>query len=104
MRVLSIMIRSGPVLAALLFAVTASGAETSQRYTLTGSATLSNDAQTLRGDKLSLRGYLQSTEAPSTAAFVQDGGRFTVMAHAVAVAQACYNDTIFRDDFDGDGR
>ena len=34
---------------------------------------------------------------------MQEGGRFVLMARSMAVAQVCYNDTIFRDDFDGDG-
>jgi hypothetical protein len=96
MRALSISIRSGPAVLALLAGISAH-AEQAQRFTL------SRDQPALSDGKLVLRGYLQSRDAPSTAAIVQDGGRFTIMAKAVAVAQVCYNDTIFRDDFDGDG-
>jgi hypothetical protein len=102
MRALSISIRSGPAVLALLAGISAH-AEQAQRFTLTGTASLSRDQPALSDGKLVLRGYLQSRDAPSTAAIVQDGGRFTIMAKAVAVAQVCYNDTIFRDDFDGDG-
>src|ERR1700748_3448949 len=103
MRALSILIRSGPALAMLLASVAVAAAEPSiaKRFTLTGSGSLTRDTTSFNNGNLSGRGYLQSNEAPSTAATVQDGGRFVVMAHAVALAQVCYNDTIFRDDFDG---
>jgi len=102
MRAFSISIRSGPAVLALLAGMSAH-AEQAQRFTLTGTASVSRDQSVLSDGKLSLRGYLQSRDAPSRAAIVQDGGRFTIMAKTVAVAQVCYNDTIFRDDFDGDG-
>lgn len=102
MRALSISIRGGPAALALLLAMNAS-AEPAPRFTLQGTATLSRDTQVLTDGTLSLRSYLQSRNAPSTAAIVQESGRFAIMAKAIAVAQVCYNDTIFRDDFDGDG-
>jgi hypothetical protein len=103
--VLSILTRTGPAFAALLVGVVAVAAEPdpSSRFALNGNGSLSRDAKTFSGGTLSLRGYLQSNEARSTAAIVQDGGRFTIMAKAIVLASVCYNDTIFRDDFDGDG-
>ena len=105
MRARLISIRSGPLILALLLANAATAAEstTSHRFTLTGSAVLTHDQAALSDGTLSMRGYLMSKDAPSTAAIVRDGGRFSIMAKVVAVAQVCYNDTIFRDDFDGDG-
>jgi hypothetical protein len=84
-------------------AVVAAEPASAKRFSLTGGGALSRDATTLSDGKLSMRGYLQSNDAPSTAATVQEGSHFVIMAHAVALAQVCYNDTIFRDDFDGDG-
>jgi hypothetical protein len=105
MHALAKIIRRGPVWAALLLSFTAHAVETSApvRFSMTGSGALSRAPAILDGGHLSLRGYLQSNDGASTAAIVQDGGRFTIMAKALAVAQVCYNDTIFRDDFDGDG-
>jgi hypothetical protein len=74
-----------------------------QGFSVRGAATLTRDQSPLVSDRFTVRGQIVSREAPSTAAIVQDGGRFVVMARMMAVAQVCYNDTVFRDDFDGDG-
>jgi hypothetical protein len=110
----SITIRGGPRIRILVTAVTigvgffanaAVGTDTStHRFALTGSATITRDTPTLRNDTMSLRSYLAPSDAAvANSPIVQDGGRFTLMAKAVAATQVCYNDTIFRDDFDGDG-
>ena len=76
----------------------------STRFSVQGSATVARDPKPLVGEHFTMRGQLVSSDAPSSAPIVQEGGRFVLMARTIAVAQACYNDTIFRDDFDGDGR
>lgn len=97
------------LVAALVCTASLSGTATatdsaSRRFSITGSATVTRDSPTLHGDKLSVRAALApSNAAVSSSAVVQDGGQFTLMANAVAVPLVCYNDTIFRDDFDGDG-
>ncbi len=73
------------------------------RFSVEGSASVTRDARVLAGDRFTMRGELVSSDAPSSAPIVQEGGRFVLMARSMAVAQVCYNDTIFRDDFDGDG-
>lgn len=110
----SITIRGGPRIRIVAVAVAigveffantvvASDASTN-RFALTGSATITRDTPTLRNDTISLRSYLAPSDAAvANSPIVQDGGRFTLMAKAVAATQVCYNDTIFRDDFDGDG-
>jgi hypothetical protein len=110
----SITIRGGPRIRILVaavaisvgfFANTVLATEAStHRFALIGSATITRDAPTLRNDTMSLRSYLAPSDtAVANSAIVQDGGRFTLMAKAVVATQVCYNDTIFRDDFDGDG-
>ena len=37
------------------------------------------------------------------APLAQQGGGFALVAYADSLATACYNDTIFRDSFDGTG-
>jgi hypothetical protein len=104
MRALPNFARAAPMLAFALAATQpAFATDDSHRFSLRGSATLSRDPPSLVRDAFALRGYLTPNDAPSTAAIVQESGRFTVMGRLVALAQVCYNDTIFRDDFDGDG-
>ncbi len=97
------------VVAALVCAALLSGSASAtdaapHRFSMRGAATITRDSPTLHGDTLSLRADLApSNAALSSSAVVQDGGQFTLMANAVAVSLVCYNDTIFRDDFDGDG-
>lgn len=97
------------LVAALVCTASLSGTATAtdsapHRFSLTGSATVTRDSPTLHGDALSLRGHLATSGAAlSSSAVVQDGGQFTLMANAVSAPLVCYNDTIFRDDFDGDG-
>jgi hypothetical protein len=74
-----------------------------QRFQLQGSGTLVPDAPIQRAAGLRLRAQLSSARAPALAPLAQTGGSFALVAYADSVAMACYNDTIFRDDFDGDG-
>lgn len=74
------------------------------RYSLSGSGTLRADPTAQAGGGLHLNAILQPRDTALAAAPpVQENGRFALMAAITAVAQVCYNDTIFRDDFDGDG-
>jgi len=75
-----------------------------QRYQLDGAALLRADRMPQKSGAFSLR----ATLAPKDAALaaqppVQEGSGFALMAKLAANASVCYNDTIFRDDFDGDG-
>ena len=74
-----------------------------KRFSGYGSGTLTREPATLNDSNFSIRASLLSKESPSTAPIVQENGQFSVMANLVATNQVCYNDTIFRDDFDGDG-
>jgi hypothetical protein len=103
MRALLQLARAAPLLLFAGAAIQPAFATDDHRFSLHGSAALSRDPPPLIKDAFALRGYLTSNDAPSTAAIVQGTGRFAVMGSLVALAQVCYNDTIFRDDFDGDG-
>lgn len=73
------------------------------RFALSGSATLVPDAPVQRATGWRLTAKLTPVAGPAQAPSAQLGGGFTLVAYADSVATACYNDTIFRDDFDGDG-
>lgn len=79
----------------------AQGASISDRFSLFGTGTLIADApaQTVQG--LTLRGTLSRNTATDAGVAAQNG--FLLNATLDATPLVCYNDTIFRDDFDGDG-
>src|ERR1700761_3106226 len=96
-------IRGGPRIRILFTAVAAgvgffantveASDASAHRFALAGSATITRDTPTLRSDTMSLRSYLAPSDAAvANSAIVQDGGRFTLMAKAVAATQVCYND------------
>ncbi len=73
---------------------------TSHQFSGGGHGTLTRDRPIQSGDRFSLRAYLG--DAIGTA-HVQSGGTFALTASVSSTSGVCYNDTIFRDDFDGDG-
>jgi hypothetical protein len=108
----SVSIRCGPKYASGLLALLtvcvhmAASADSApaHRFALSGSGTVKLDLPAQKSATLSLRAYLVPTGAALAASPpVQDGGTFVVMAKLLAKAAVCYNDTIFRDDYDGDG-
>jgi len=106
----SVSIRGGPqrvlLVGTLLAAHLVAHAESAavQRFALSGSGTLRRDQSAQTAGSLTLRAYLTPSDATlAVSPAVQEGGGFVVMARLAAVATVCYNDTIFRDDFDGDG-
>jgi hypothetical protein len=73
-------------------------------FQMSGSGTLRTDQHTVSGGTLSLRATLQSKDAVlAKQSPVQEGSRFVLVASVTATASVCYNDTIFRDDYDDDG-
>ena len=101
--------RVAATLFAALFGITghtafATGSAAAQRFQLSGSGTLSLDAPVQKTDRLQLKATLTPQGAALAASPpVQENARFAVMATLAAASLVCYNDTIFRDDFDGDG-
>lgn len=94
------------IAAALLagHAAVAADAPPAQRFRLSGSGTLRADPPVQVGGRLRLNATLQAKDAALAASPpVQENGRFALMATLAAASLVCYNDTIFRDDFDGDG-
>ena len=71
----------------------------------TTSATLRTDPPVQKSGTFALRAALMPPDAALSAQPpVQEGGGFAMMARlAPASLAVCYSDTIFRDDFDGDG-
>ena len=75
-----------------------------QTLRVTGTATLRADQPVQKAGSLSLKAYLTSKDAAIAAMPpVQEGSSYALIAKLVAKPSVCYNDTIFRDDFDGDG-
>ncbi|MDR3389375.1 MAG: hypothetical protein P4L92_20210 [Rudaea sp.] len=89
---------------AMPFFALATTASDPPRFQLVGEAKLSFDQQVQSNGYLRLNAMLTPGDATSVAsASAQDGGSFTLIASLAASAMACYNDTIFRDGFDGTG-
>ena len=78
--------------------------ENVHKYTMSGTASLRSERVVQRNGALSLRAQLAPAGAALAAAPpLHEGGGYALMAKLVAQATVCYNDTIFRDDYDGDG-
>lgn len=56
-----------------------------------------------RGGGFELTATLSRASAPAAAAMPLGGGGYALAAVASASNLVCYDDTLFRDDFDGDG-
>ncbi len=98
--------RTWLIATALMVARAASAADASpaHRYELSGSGALRADPPVQAGARLRLDATLTSSDAPMAASpTLQENGRFALMASVSSASHVCYNDTIFRDDFDGDG-
>ena len=92
------------VLACFAFSGAVAPAHAADRFALTATARVEPGAQTQRGGRFALRGTLSSpAAAPAQAAAALAGGGYVMNAIASASSLVCYDDTIFRDDFDGDG-
>lgn len=82
----------------------ATSAPDPQRFQLLGSGTLNLDQPVQRSKSVQLKATLTPTDATLAAAPpVQVGGRFALTASLTTASLVCYNDTIFRDSFDGTG-
>jgi hypothetical protein len=82
-----------------------SNAAQSSRFEITGSSTLVLDQPVQKSGNVQLKAALVPEEgAISALSKVQAGGGFSINASLAAASMACYNDTIFRDGFDGDGQ
>jgi len=57
----------------------------------------------LRSERLRLNAVLTPAAIPAGAPLLQSDGRFALRATLGAASLVCYADTIFRDNFDGDG-
>jgi hypothetical protein len=82
------------------FAASATSASDSQRFQLAGSGTLTLDQPLQKSGNVQLSAYLTPTAlSPPTL----EGGTFSLTALLSTSSLVCYNDTIFRDGFDGTG-
>jgi hypothetical protein len=88
----------------ICFSTSAASPPDSPRFRLNGTGTLQLDQSVQKSGNVKLKAYLSPTDAAISASPpVQEGGGFALMASFAAASLVCYNDTIFRDDFDGDG-
>jgi hypothetical protein len=96
---------SGFVLVATIAANDASAVEsaTAHRFELHGTVALAPDAPLQRNATLRLKASLLPDTSATNRQPLQSGARFALTATLAAASLVCYNDTIFRDDFDGDG-
>jgi hypothetical protein len=91
------------LIATLGAAGAASATSQPPRFAVNATATLTPDAPAQSAASFRLRATLSPVTDAATAPPAQRSGGFSLVAWADAVATACYDDTIFRDDFDGDG-
>jgi len=71
---------------------------------LSGSGTLTVEQPAQTRADMRLKAYLMPKDAAIAALPpLQEGGGFALIASVTAQSLVCYADTIFRDDFDGDG-
>jgi hypothetical protein len=73
------------------------------RYEIRGAGTLTLDAPRQSNGGLLLKAELSPPATPPVHQTLQLNGRFALSATLAASSLVCFNDTIFRDDFDGDG-
>jgi hypothetical protein len=74
------------------------------RYQLEGSGSIVLNPPTQTAGKFGIAATLDGANAASNSpGATWESGRFAMRAALAATVVACYNDTIFRDDFDGDG-
>jgi hypothetical protein len=86
------------------FAASATCASEPPRFQLVGSGTLRLEQPVQKSGNVQLNAYLSPSDAERASSPVaQLGGGFALIANLAASSLVCYNDTIFRDDFDGDG-
>ena len=71
-------------------------------FSLSGDMRLSQPATVQANARYSLRAGL-STSSSTAGAVAQFDARYSLLGALSATSLVCYNDTIFRDDFDGDG-
>ena len=75
-------------------------AANSNRFSLSGEGTLSIQQPAQANDRWQLKASLSPT---AVAPALRAEGRFALTGVLSAASLVCYNDTIFRNDFDGDG-
>ena len=84
--------------------VAANGTPEEQRFQLADSGTLRLDQSVEKSRDLQLKAYMSPSDfARPPSSSVQKGDRFVLSATLAASSLVCYNDTIFRDSFDGTG-
>jgi hypothetical protein len=76
--------------------------DSAHRYELSGAGELKLDTPVQKSGTLSLKATLTGDHIAYRQP-LQSGVRFALSASLAAASLVCYSDTIFRDDFDGDG-
>lgn len=89
-------------LAILAIALLLCGSAGAAQFSMTGEARLSQPETVQANSRFSLQAGLSASPRAANAV-VQSSLRFALFAALTSTSLACYNDTIFRDDFDGDG-
>ena len=82
----------------------ANGTPDAQHFQLAGSSTLTLDQPAQKSRDLQIKAYMSPSdfERPLSSS-IQKGDRFVLSATLGTASLVCYNDTIFRDSFDGTG-
>jgi hypothetical protein len=73
------------------------------RFSIAGEGQQAVDAPAQSNDRFALKAQLAGPVDASTALSTQAGDRFSLTALLSTSSLVCYNDTIFRDGFDGTG-
>jgi hypothetical protein len=93
----------GAIVAIVANCTFATETTTAHRYELAGAGALALDPPVQRSGSLHLKAALSPGVVAIDAPAMQSDGRFALSATFAASSLVCYNDTIFRDDFDADG-
>lgn len=87
----------------LLIVAACSASAQPARFDIAGSGHLAIDAPAQTNARFALKAQLSAASDSAATMSVQTGTRFALTSQLSTASLVCYNDTIFRDDFDGDG-
>jgi hypothetical protein len=87
----------------VLTSVVSAASAQSARFDIAGGASIVADATVQNDARYALKAQLVVAESTSAAVTTQSDARFALNAVLSTSSLVCYNDTIFRDGFDGTG-
>ena len=95
------VIHAGFFIACVSQAIKASESSSNDTFELTGTGVLKLEQPVQTNSDFQLKARLDAIDVKRTSR--KTDSKFLLFANATAETLVCYSDTIFRDDFDGDG-